>query len=227
MRIRAKQRGGLKRRRATGIGAETQAWSRFNAEAAYAQSIVQSALGDQSGSLSALQRSLALNPGFAPAIFSLGTVEYQRGRKTKGRELFHSLLALPKRTPDLCEIIDKAGDFLIQRRQYRDGLELYRAAAARFPRVAAFHQGVGCCAGHRGLHDEAIAASTRAVRLDSRNAQLLSDLGWCLCKAGRLKEAEKVLSRAVAMDPSDNLARGNLRYCRARMTKLVGKKRDA
>lgn len=96
----------LKHRRARGKRAKTHARVRFNAEAAYAQSIFQSALGDQSGSVSALQRSLALNPGFAPAIFSLGSVEYQRGRKAQGRELFHSLLALPKSTPDLCDIID-------------------------------------------------------------------------------------------------------------------------
>lgn len=110
----------LKHRRARGKRAKTHARVRFNAEAAYAQSIFQSALGDQSGSVSALQRSLALNPGFAPAIFSLGSVEYQRGRKAQGRELFHSLLALPKSTPDLCDIIDEAGDFLIERREYRD-----------------------------------------------------------------------------------------------------------
>jgi Flp pilus assembly protein TadD len=65
------------------------------------------------------------------------------------------------------------------------------------------------------------------VRLDPRNPQFLSDLGWSLCQAGRLEEAEKVLSRAAAMDPSDRLARGNLRFCRARMSKLVRKKRDA
>jgi len=170
--------------------------------------------------MSAFKRSLALDPGYAPGILSLGSVEYQRGRKARGRELFHSLLALPKNTPDLREIIDKAGDFLIQRRAYGDALELYRAAAARFPRVAAFHQGVGCCAGHRGLHDEAVAASRRAVALDPRNPEFLSDLGWSLCAAGRLDEARKSLARALAIDPSNALARGNLRFCAARMKRL-------
>jgi hypothetical protein len=32
-------------------------------------------------------------------------------------------------------------------------LELYRAAARRFPEVAVMHQGRGCCAGHMGERD--------------------------------------------------------------------------
>jgi hypothetical protein len=57
------------------------------------------------------------------------------------------LFALPDDTKDLCVIIDKAGDFLIQLGRYEDGIALYRRAASRFPGAAVFHQGLGCCAG--------------------------------------------------------------------------------
>jgi len=50
--------------------------------------------------------------------------------------------SLPKNTPDIITCIDEAGDTLIHIRKYKDALELYRAAAARFPKTAAFHQGV-------------------------------------------------------------------------------------
>ena len=43
---------------------------------------------------------------------------------------------------------------------------------------------------------------------------MLSGLSWCLCEAGRWVEAESVLQRAVELDPDDELARENLRYCR-------------
>lgn len=192
----------------------------FEAEAAYADGIVRTAMGDLKGAVAALKRSLEFAPDYAPAIFSLGTVEHQRGNRAGARRLFHSLFSCPADPAELCDIIDHAGDFLIGRRAYKDGLELYRAAAKRFPHVAVFHQGVGCCAGHKGLHEEAIEASRRALELEPGNAKFVSDLGWSLEESGRLSEAQETLSRAVAMDPDDELARENLRYCEMELAKL-------
>ncbi len=89
----------------------------------------------------------------------------------------------------------------------------YAPAIMRFPDHAALHQGVGCCAGHEGRHDEAIAASKAALALDPENQKYVNDLGWSLFEADLLVEARQVLKRAVAMDQSDDLARENLRYC--------------
>ncbi len=44
----------------------------------------------------------------------------------------------------------------------------------------------------------------------------MNDLGWALYEAGRLREAVELLERAVAADPSYELARENLRICRDR-----------
>ena len=206
------------RKRSRQEACERRAAGLFEAEGAYADSIFRTAMGDVKGAIAALTRALEFVPGYAPAIFSLGTVEYQRSNRAAGRRLFHSLLSCPADTPDLCGIIDHAGDFLVGRRAYKDGLELYRAAALRFPHVAVFHQGVGCCSGHEGLHEDAIAASRRALELEPGNAKFVNDLGWSLLEAGRLSEAQETLSRAVAMDPNDELAAENLRFC---VTKLA------
>ena len=209
-----KARGRTRTGKRRGVGRSTSDGSRqFNAEAAYAESIVRSALGDGEGCIAALEHSLKMLPTYAPAILSMGSVEYQRGRHARGRRLFLSLLDQPARTPDLCEILDEAGDFLIQRGAYADGLELYRRSAARFPRVAVFHQGLGCCAGHEGLHDEAVAASRAALALEPKNQKFVNDLGWSLYQAGSMDEARAVLKRAVAMDPANELAAENLRIC--------------
>lgn len=214
--MRGKPRGGRPEGQVIGgvvRGGKEDRWRRFNAEAAYAQSIFRCSLGDIEGGIAALQHSLKMLPTYAPAILSMGSVEYQRGRRARGRRLFLSLLDLPDDTTDLCEIIDKAGDFLIQLRAYADGLELYRRAAARLPQVAVFHQGLGCCAGHEGLHDEAIVASRAALALEPNSQKFVNDLGWSLYQAGAIDEARAVLERAVAMDPADELAAENLRIC--------------
>lgn len=197
--------------------------SRFSAEAAYADSIFQQALNNNDASIVALERSLRYDPGYAPAILSMGSVEYQRDNEVRGKKLFMSLLSLPGDAvdggdADLAQIIDEAGTFLIQMGRYDDGLELYRAAVARFPRTSVLHQGIGCCAGHVGRHEEAISASRAAVSLEPDNQEFVNDLGWSLYEAGRLEEAQAVLNRAVSMDPSDDLARENLRLCNRKIS---------
>ena len=81
----------------------------FGAEAEYAHSIFQSSLGNAEASVAALRRSLASKPDYAPALMSVGSVEYHMDRHAKGRKLFLSLLSLPKNTPDVITCIDEAG----------------------------------------------------------------------------------------------------------------------
>lgn len=187
--------------------------SLFAAEAAYADSIFRIALGDSHGCINALRRSLEFMPTYAPALLSLGTAEYQLGHRAKGWDFFLKLFELPDDTKDLCVIIDKAGDFLIQLGRYEDGLALYRRAATRFPGAAVLHQGLSCCAGHQGLHKEAITASRAALALEPDNQKFVNDLGWSLYQAGSIEDARTVLERAVAMDKTDKLAAENLRIC--------------
>jgi Tfp pilus assembly protein PilF len=170
-------------------------------------------MGDRAGSIAALKRALEAMPTYAPAIMSMGSVEYQLGRIAEGRELFQSLLSLPKNTTDICEIIDEAGTFLTRTKAYEDGMALYRAAVKRYPDVAALWDGLGYCAGSAGFDEEAVAAGQRALELEPENQKLVNDRGWTLLRAGRFVQARETLERAVAMDPSDELAAENLRLC--------------
>lgn len=189
-------------------------WDLFAAEAAYADSIFLQALGDVVGAVGAIERSLEIKPDYAPAILSMGSVEYQRKRGDDGKRLLMSLLSLPDDVGDLSVIIDEAGMFLIQVGEYTDAIELYRAAADRFPEEAEFHLGVSCCAGHLGLHDEAVFSSGRAAELKPDDSVCASDLGWSLLEAGRHEQALEALERAVALDSTNERARENLRICR-------------
>lgn len=184
--------------------------SLFAAESDYAQSMLCSMVGDGEGCVEALRSSLEWLPTYAPAILSLGSVEYQLDRAAEGCRLFLSLLELADDTRDLTEIIDEAGAFLISIGAYADGLRLYRAAAARFPEVAALHGGISCCAGHEGSYAEAVAAAEAALALEPNQVHV-NDLGWSLYCAGRLEEAYATLTRATEMDPGDALATENLR----------------
>ena len=189
----------------------------FEAERAYAESLFLDYDGDSEGSIRALERAFSFKPDYPPAVLSMGSVEYQRGKKEEGSRLLLSLVEFPDATPDLEELIDEAGTFLIQEKEYEDGLALYRAAVERFPDTAMFHAGRSCCAGHLNRHEEALDASRRAVELEPGNQQYVNDLGWSQVLAGRLDEALETLERAVLMNSSDQLARENLARCKTKM----------
>ena len=193
--------------------AKDDGWILFEAEGAYAEGMFHGAIGDTEGCIRALERAVDIKPDYAPAVLALGSVEYQRERKEEGRKLLFSLLSMRDDASDLVQVIDTAGDFLIERGEYADGLELFQAAAARFPEVGVFHQGAGCCAAHLGRLEEAVAASRRALAIEPENQKFVNDLGWSLAQSGALHEARAMLERAVAMDLSDDLARENLRRC--------------
>jgi Tfp pilus assembly protein PilF len=191
----------------------------FYAEAEYADSIFRDAQGDREGSIAALTRALEAMPTYAPAILSMGSILYQAGRIVEGRELFQSLLSLPRNTTDICQIIDEAGTFLTRFGAYEDGMALYRMAVKRYPDAAALFQGLGYCASNAGLHDEAVLANQRALELEPENQKLVNDLGWTLLQADRLPRARETLEQAVSMDPNDELAKENLRFCRQQIAR--------
>jgi len=197
----------------------SKTWQLFDAEAAYADSIFQISLGDTERSVAAAKRALALRPDYPPAILTMGSIEYQRHRQTEGRRLFLSLLSLPDDDCDIRQIIDTAGSFLIRSKKYADGLDLFRGAVERFPDRSSLNQGLGCCAGHEGFFDEAVAAYEKALALDPNSQELTNDLGWSLYELGRLERARDLLLRVVSMDSSDELARGNLRICQQALSK--------
>ena len=201
----------------------SKGWQSFHAEAAYADSIFQMALGDTERSVAAAERALALRPDYPPAVLTMGSIEYQRGRQSEGKRLFLSLLSLSDDACDVSEVIDEAGSFLIQTKKYADGLDLFRGAVERFTDRANLYQGLGCCAAHEGFFDEAVAAYEKGLALEPKRQDLVNDLGWSLYESGRLEMAKEVLLRAVSMDPSDELARENLRMCQ----QAISKKRES
>ncbi len=172
---------------------------------------------DGSGPCPGAVLALAIDPLFAPALLTVGSVEYQLDRVEDAMDLFLALPPLPPETEDLAEMIGKAGDFLIDEGDYENARVLYAAASQHHLTVALHHNGLGYCAGKLGELDEAVAHSRRAVGLEPDDPRLLSDLGWSLVEAERNEEAKEVLERAAALSPpDDDQARKNLEELRRR-----------
>jgi tetratricopeptide (TPR) repeat protein len=158
---------------------------------------------------------LAIDPEYAPAMLTVGSLEYQYGRVDEAMALFLKLTTLPPDTEDLTKIIDKAGEFLIDQDDHVKAGELYAAAARAYPEVALYHVGLGYCVAETGRMKESVAHHRRAVELEPNNYLHLNDLGYSLLLAGQYDEAETVLERAVELAPPEyDLANGNLEHLR-------------
>ncbi len=155
--------------------------------------------------------ALAIDPLYAPALLTVGSIEYQLGREEEGFEMLMRLTTLPDNEPDLHIIIDKGGDCMLDEHDIAGALKLYQAASNRFPDVALYHIGLSFCHGKLGNHAEAVAHARRADELEPDNPEHLNDLGWSLLEADQLDEAEEALRRAIARSPETyDLPRNNL-----------------
>jgi len=162
--------------------------------------------------------ALAIDPKYAPALLTVGSFEYLYERTDEAMAHFLALTTLPETTEDIVEIIDQAGDFLIDNQDYENAVILYSAATGEHPNIPEYRNGLSYCFGKLGRMEEAIEEVRYAVNLEPDNHIYLTDSGWTLVEAKCFDEAHTVLKRAVALSPPDyELARENLAELHRRM----------
>jgi tetratricopeptide (TPR) repeat protein len=155
--------------------------------------------------------ALAIDPLYAPAILTVGSIEYQLGRVEEAMELFMTLTTLPEDEEDLRIIIDKAGDFLIDQDDYENAFALYSAAEKAYPKETVYLNGSGYCLAKLGRFEDSVEKHRRADALEPNNYKHLNDLGYSLLEAGKFDEAEEVLQRSISLAPPDyEFPRNNL-----------------
>ena len=168
--------------------------------------------------------ALAIDPSYAPALLTVGSWEFIYGRADEAITHFLSLTTLPEETEDISDIIDKAGEFLIDNQDYENAIVLYLAACRKYSDNPRYRNGLSYCLAKSGRLHEAIEEARRAVDLDPDNHVYLTDLGWNLVETGYFIEAEAILERAVSLSPPGyELSRGNLEELRRRMKELSNK----
>jgi len=156
--------------------------------------------------------ALAIDTLFAPALLTVGSLEYQHKRPSAAMAMFMILATLPQTEPDLAEIIDKAGCFLLDQNDNANATRLYRAATEAFPGVCEHWSSLSYCLGKVGQLDEAVTTARKALSLNENDPHVLNDLGWTLVLAGFYDEARTILERAAALAPADyELPRNNLK----------------
>jgi Flp pilus assembly protein TadD len=130
-------------------------------------------------------------------------------------KLLLQLMQLSPDTTDWIEIIDKAGQYLMDKGDAAGTCRLYEAALKACPAEQEFIIGMGWALCRAGKQSEAMPWLEKAVANDPDNCSVLNDYGWGLAELGRFEEAQKALEKAVQFAAADyDLPANNLERLR-------------
>jgi tetratricopeptide (TPR) repeat protein len=141
-------------------------------------------------------------PEYAPALLTVGCYEHGCGRKEEGMRLLLQLTQLSPDTEDWIEIIDKAGQALMDAGDAASTCRLHEAALKARPAEQEFIIGLGWALCRAGKQDEALPWLESAVANAPNNYSVLNDYGWGLAELGRFDEAQKAFEKAIQLAPA-------------------------
>ncbi len=153
------------------------------------------------------QKSLAINPDYAPAHNNLGLVLEEKGEIDAATAQFEKALNLDS---NYAAARYNVGRMLQQKGQVDAAIGQYEKALEIDPNFAAVHSNLGAGFYQKGQLDAAMIEFRKAVEIDPNYADAHSNLGACLFQAGRMDEAIVEYQKALAIHPTDAGARRNL-----------------
>jgi tetratricopeptide (TPR) repeat protein len=157
--------------------------------------------------------ALAIDPGFAPALLTVGSYEYQCKRRSEGLNLLFQLVRLPPDTHDLIPIIDKAGQFLVNENDIHNASKLFDEALHAMPDSPVLMSAMAWALCKAGKQAEALQWYDKILSITPNDSPALSDYGWTLVELNRFDEAKVILEKAVQfaspdyVQPANNLNR--------------------
>lgn len=164
------------------------------------------ALGDDAGAAAAYRDALAARPGYAEAMFNLGSLELSRN-PAEADQWFAKAV---ETDPGYAEAWFNRG-LLAGRASDVAGAELaYRKAIAVRPSYKEAHLNLGALLARAGRYEEAIEENRAVLRADPDSAKAWFNLGRAWSGLEKPKEAAAAYRRAVELDEDYGAAWLNL-----------------
>lgn len=154
------------------------------------------------GGAAELERALALDPN-SPAVHGLRGLYFQRsGNFRQALAEFQAAAELEPANPAWLVSIGEAhaglGDLI-------RALEAYQAATTLAPEDPGYWRllAIFCAQNNVNVSDVGLPAAQKAVLFGEANTTSLDLVGWLLSLAARYDEAERMLARALELDPQN------------------------
>ncbi len=159
-----------------------------------------------------LEKTVAMQPGFAPGWFDLGSVQAATSNYDLAITAFEEALQFDPKNSKYC-FFDGLALAMAGRRS--EAIERYRQAVRFDPNNWRAHYELGGLLGQEGNIVEAKTESEAAIRLNPAFPISHLNLGLALTKLGDLKEAEHQFQETLRLDPGNPRALDYLKQVRA------------
>ncbi len=165
--------------------------------------------GSSEGGSPGLERALALDPNSA-IVRGLRGLYFQRtGNYRQALTEFQAAANLEPENPtwfvSIGESYAKLGDLI-------RALEAYQTATMLAPKDASYWRllAIFCAQNNVNIADTGLPAAQKVILLTQADTNSLDLLGWLLTLASRYEEAERMLARALELDPQNASAHFHL-----------------
>lgn len=113
---------------------------------------------------------------------------------------------------ELFDTIEHIVDFLEDELRFDLCCKYLRKFIQRFPKKALYYDYLAgdILRSRTAEYDEVLTFQAKALEMEPESPTFLSNQAWIYLCAGRLKEAEPVLKKALEIRPDDRVARGNM-----------------
>ena len=153
--------------------------------------------------MATFRQAIAVNPNFAEAHYTLGTVLQQKGDPDMAIAEFREAIKLAPKNPEIRNTLGNAlrakGDIAAARIEFAEGARLQKLKSNN--QAATFATNTGIQRMRDGAVDGAIEMFEKAIGLDPEYAQAHYQMGLALRKKGKQAEAQQAFNRAKQLDP--------------------------
>ncbi|MEX2479534.1 MAG: sulfotransferase [Gammaproteobacteria bacterium] len=156
-------------------------------------------MNDVAAAVMHFERAVNKRPRFAEAQFNLGNAHLAQGERDAAERHFRKALRV---RADYPEALNNLGNLLRERGRAGEALPLLHKLARRLPDAAPVHFNLALAYLAQGQTDEAFAACSRSLELDTEQRAAWELLGDCQRRRGALAEAEAAYRRALDVEPA-------------------------
>jgi len=149
------------------------------------------------------QRAVQLDPDFAVAYASIGTVQVNFGQIALARESFKKAFELRDRVSEHERFYIESSYYTVTTGQMELANQTYLEWAREYPNDSSAYGNLGFICINLGDYDKAVKATREALRTSGDNSIWSANLITAYISLGRVDEAKALFDQALAHDPSD------------------------
>jgi tetratricopeptide (TPR) repeat protein len=149
------------------------------------------------------QAALKIEPGYAMALYNLGTIYEKKGQMDKA--ISYYLKAL-KTTPDYFDALNNLGFAFYNKGNYDKAVLYFKRALKTNPKKTNARLNLANVLFFQSKPDEAISQYQQILQSDSENADAHCNLAYILSRQNKIKEAVHHYNEALRIDPKNSEA---------------------